>query len=107
MNNTIIFTAELWLHSHAETGDPCEYEVFSVSGYQLPVDLILDMHNHGGDWVWLMRSGVPMEKVVRVQAEAWYDDGDSGEGGYPGYWDLTCLAWMDITPPAILEEYVS
>lgn len=34
-------TMEVWVHSHHDTGEPIDWEVLSVSGKDIPTDLLL------------------------------------------------------------------
>ena len=96
MGHEIIFDAEVWLHSHAETGDPCEYEVFNVSGEKIPTHLIEHMIGCNTEWEWLARAGVPMETVVHVKAKACFEsESDYDTGAHDAWWELACLEWVE------------
>lgn len=88
-----IFTAELWIHRNSNTGKPVAYELFNVSGHQVPMELLIWMNENAGDIEWL--KGLPTETLIRAQVEAWYESVNSVDEGYRGWWNTEIKGWLD------------
>jgi len=85
------FTAELWIHG--KDGKLVAYELFNISGYQIPLEALLYMHQNQNSVDWL--AGLPVETLIRAKVETWYECDYDYDFKATGGWETKLLGWID------------
>lgn len=84
----------LWVHRHHTTHQPIEVEVFSVSGYRVPVDFFIWLNNHRSDADLLQAfSALKTEHAYDVLCWATWND----DSNYADFY-LEPIQWLQVTP---------
>ncbi len=94
----VIFKASLWIHTHYETGEPLDVDLFSISGEQVPMDLIrwLDQ-NHLDRYLLGCFSQLQTERCYNVLCKATSYSEEEYEYRVSGF-EIDLLSWVENRP---------
>ncbi len=98
------FAMHIWIHSHYQTHEPLELDIFEFTGEHIPADLIHYLFSDEGKVNELETfDGFATEQVYLVIMSASYMEGDPEFGG-PGWWELRCEGNLLLPMLEGLEE---
>lgn len=94
------FTASLWIHG--DNGKRVAYELFSVSGHDISLEILDDMRKNASDVDWL--ASLPTECAVQVLVEVtenedWYV--------YHDLFNYRALSWLvESEEVSVIDKFI-
>lgn len=101
ITESITIRMEVWIHSHFQTGEHIDWEFFSISGEDIPAELIHYLLNKDGADDVRIFSELESEQIYKVSVTAEYQPGT--EEYLPGSWYIAKLNEYSIVPLEIDE----
>lgn len=95
------FTAAMWIH--ADEGRQVAYDVFSVTGYDISLEIIDDLRRNYSDMIWLVE--LPTECAVDVLIEA--TENEDWPVNY-NWFSYRVLSWVVTEPNEtnVVDEFI-
>lgn len=86
----ILLEMDIWLHSHYQTGEMLDFEIFSISGQNIPIGLLEYLISDERNEDLPKFSGLELDHPYHILAEVDYEE--YGNGGW--YISKVCSAVM-------------